>query len=103
MARGKNASIGDTRISPNGYHYTRIEDKWELTGRLVMEAHLGRKLLPEERVRYKDNNRLNNDIENLTFIVTTPGGPKKELARLYAKRDEINAKIIELEQELAAS
>ncbi len=101
MARGRNACVGDTRISPNGYHYTKTEEKWELTGRLVMERALGRKLDPQERVRYKDNDRLNNSVDNLTLIVTSPGGAKKELAKLYAKRDEINARIQELEIEIS--
>ena len=36
--------------------------------RLVMEAHLGRELLPSEVVHHKDGNGLNNAIENLELM-----------------------------------
>lgn len=36
--------------------------------RLLMENHIGRKLLPSENVHHIDGNTLNNDIENLQII-----------------------------------
>ena len=36
--------------------------------RLVMEKHLGRKLLPSEVIHHKDGNGLNNAIENLELM-----------------------------------
>lgn len=36
--------------------------------RQIMEKHLGRKLLPEEIVHHKDEDKLNNDIENLEVM-----------------------------------
>ena len=37
--------------------------------RLVMEQKLGRPLLPEEDVHHKDENPLNNNIDNLEIII----------------------------------
>jgi hypothetical protein len=39
--------------------------------RLIMEAHLGRSLLPEEDVHHLDEDVTNNDISNLEIILHT--------------------------------
>jgi hypothetical protein len=68
--RGKASSIGDTRVSLNGYHYTRTETGWQLTHRLVAEEKLGRPLRENERIRFVDNDRTNLDSDNIVVYVT---------------------------------
>lgn len=65
VMRGKPSKPGDTRVSLNGYHYTRTETRWELTHRLIAEKKLGRKLTEIERVRFVDNDRSNLDPSNI--------------------------------------
>ena len=101
MARGQRSDVGSTRTSPNGYHYTRTTDGWVLTHRLVVEEALGRPLLENERIRFKDNDRSNfSDPDNLEVYVAHEGSKQKKLARLKARRDELQAQIDELEEEL---
>ena len=53
MPRGQKAEVGATRVAPNGYHYTKSDEyNWRLTHHIVMEAKLGRKLLPHYRVLF---------------------------------------------------
>lgn len=100
MARGKAAVEGDTRWSPNGYHYTRLADRWELTHRVTIERALGRPLADDERCRFKEGFSKVTDYDNPdaieVFKVKSKSGAS-ELAKLYAKRDEIEARIAELE------
>jgi hypothetical protein len=103
MPRGQKTEVGDTRWSQNGYHYTRYEDGWDITARRVLAKHLGReKLASNERVRYKDGNSKNYaDPSNLELVVSTATPLKKQLARLYARRDELNGQIADLEAAIA--
>ncbi len=97
------SKVGDTRWSPNGYHYTRIESGWELTHRVMMSQKLGRPLADNERVTFGDNDRTNLSIDNLVLKVTKEGSIKRRIARLEAKRDEIEAEIKSLKRDLVAS
>jgi hypothetical protein len=101
MARGQRSEVGDERWSPNGYHYTRTEDGWELTHKLIAEKTLGRKLADNERCRFIDGDRTNLDPSNIAVYVTTTSSKRRRLARLIARRDELNAEIAALEAEIA--
>lgn len=52
----------------NGYRVDKIDGKYKLRHRAIMEKHLGRKLTRSEVVHHKDENRLNNDISNLQLM-----------------------------------
>jgi hypothetical protein len=97
MSRGKPSKVGDTKISPNRYHYTRTENGWELTGRKIGAEKLGRALKNTERIRFLDGNQLNLDPSNIEVreVRTTPGAKR---ARLEARIEELQAQLAELEE-----
>lgn len=99
MTRGRRSHEGDARVSPNGYHYTKTNGKWELTGRLVAAEKLGRPLLPTERVKYKDGDRLNNDPDNVEVYVTKEQSIARKRARLEARIEDLQAQLEELEDD----
>jgi hypothetical protein len=95
--RGKPAKVGDTKISPNGYHYTRTPNGWELTGRYLAAKRLGRALKNTERVKFLDGDQLNLDPDNIEVreVKTSPGAKR---ARLEARIEELQAQLAELEE-----
>lgn len=103
MSRGRASKVGDTRTSPNGYHYTRTPDGWELTGRIIGAQIMGRKLTSDERIKYKDNNRLNNTPENIEVYTKKPSSAATQKAKLEAKMEDIRAQIEQLEAKLSES
>jgi hypothetical protein len=100
MPRGKRSPVGSTRVSPNGYHYTRTSTKWELTHVIIAEERLGRPLEEDERCRFKDGNRMNLRPENIEVYVSSPKTAAAQIAALKAKRDDLSAKIHQMELEL---
>jgi len=94
--RGRQSKVGDTRVSPNGYHYTRTKGGWELTGRLVAGRELGRPLRSDERIRYLDGDRLNNDSDNIEVYVIREKSKAKRIAHLEAKIEQMQAELDEL-------
>jgi len=93
MARGQRADVGDTRISPNGYHYTRTQDGWDLTHRIVCAERLGRPVLTDERVRFLDGDRTNISSENLEVYRINQGSLNKRIARLESKIEDDTAEL----------
>ena len=100
MARGRKAHIGDTRIAPNGYHYTRTDGGWESTHRLVCAERLGRSVNSNERVRFLDGDRTNLNPENLEVYTIKQGSSHSRIARLEAKKDDIMSELIDLYKEV---
>lgn len=98
--RGRASAVGETKVSPNGYHYTRTETGWELTGRLIAAKNIGRKLRRDEQVRYFDGNRNNLSPDNITVRKVTAVTPDKRLARLEDKLREIQAQIDDCKEEI---
>ena len=97
MARGKRSAVGDTRISKNGYHYTRTRTGWELTHRLIASDKVGRELTPEERVRFRDGDRSNLDPDNIEVYEIRQSSREKKRARLEARIEELQAQLEELD------
>jgi hypothetical protein len=97
--RGRTSKVGDTRIAPNGYHYTRTREGWTLTHRLVVERQLQRQIGSDERVRFRDGNRSNLSPENLEVYKVGSSTRDKRRARLQAKIEELQAQLRELDEE----
>ena len=56
-------------MSNNKYEYKRINGQKKRLHRHIMEAYLGRELLPNEHVYHIDGDPSNNDMRNLIVIV----------------------------------
>lgn len=92
MARGKAAKDGDTNVSKNGYHYTRVDGKWRLTHHLLAEELLGHPLdTKTHMVRFKDGDKTNLKIENIEVIKKGVATPRRQIARLTATIAELTA------------
>jgi hypothetical protein len=94
MPRGKPSTDGSTRISDNGYHYTKVDGKWKLTHHIEAEAKLGRPIYVHERVYFKDRNKTNFDPDN---IMVLSSGTEK----LKARHAALQTQIRNLQEELA--
>lgn len=99
MSRGRKAGVGDTRVARNGYHYTRTEEGWESTHRLVLREELGRPVGSDERVRFLDGDRTNLDPENLEVYKVREASTHTKIARLEVKKDEIMSELLHLYKE----
>jgi hypothetical protein len=98
MVRGRSSKVGDTRIAANGYHYTRTDDGWTLTHRIVAERKIGRALSYDERVRFIDGDRSNfRDPDNLDVYQVREASVEKRKARIAARIDELQAQLAELD------
>jgi hypothetical protein len=97
MVRGQASKVGDTRVSANGYHYTKTPDKWKLTHHIVAEKEiLKRQLKENERVIFRDKNRENLDPMNLAVVIKGSGSASRTRARLTARIQELTAQLEEL-------
>jgi hypothetical protein len=100
--RGSKAAEGATRTAPNGYHYTKVDSKWKLTHHITMEKILGRPIdLSVERVVFKEGYSSKDYADPDAVEVRVKGvvSNTKQIARLIARRDEIQAQIDFLEAE----
>jgi len=101
VARGRNAKVGDTRVSDNGYHYTKCENKWRLTHHLIAEKKLGRALETGERVSFVDNDRTNLDPDNITVRKAGGGSLERRRGQLEARIQELQAELDEVNDQIA--
>lgn len=107
MARGQAVEVGATRVSQNGYHYTKVEKVpgtekpgWRLTHHIIAEKKLGRPLREDERVEFIGKK---SDLrpDNIRIVERGQGSVRRRIAQLEARRDEINAELAALRAELA--
>lgn len=59
---------GGRIINTGGYINIRVNGRYQLEHRLVMEKHLGRKLIGGEEVHHINHNKQDNRIENLMLF-----------------------------------
>lgn len=100
MPRGKAAQVGDTRISPNGYQYTRTDSRWRLSHHIAMERILGRPLREDERVVFVTDNKLDFSEQNLRVEIQGRGSLRRRKAQLEARIQELQAQVAEIEKQL---
>lgn len=67
---------GQPSRDKSGYLIQWIDGKCVKVHRVIMEQHLGRKLLPTEHVHHKNNTPDDNRIENLEVIPAAAHGSK---------------------------
>jgi hypothetical protein len=103
MGKGTGAEDGTTYVAKNGYHYTKANGKYRLTHHLIAEQILGRPLQPKERVKFVDGDRTNFDPSNISASPQAKKSTRARIAALEAQRDEIDAELDELREELESS
>ena len=91
MPRGQASKVGDTNVSDNGYHYTRIAKGWKLTHHIIAEEALGRPISADETVRFADGDRKNLSPDNI--VVT------QRKTSINGRIAALEAKIMELTDE----
>lgn len=100
MARGKGSAVGDTNVSANGYHYTKTIKGWRLTHHIIAEQKFGVKLNGEYTARFADGDRTNLSPDNIEIMEKGKSSLRKRRAILEAKRDDIDAELKVINDEL---
>tara|TARA_R110000787_G_scaffold13999_1_gene43530 strand:+ start:412 stop:912 length:501 start_codon:yes stop_codon:yes gene_type:complete len=79
ISKSKKGVGAGVSLKPNGYiEITMGKDKGRSQHSVIMENHIGRKLMSNECVHHIDHNRANNSIENLQLMT------RSEHAKLHA-------------------
>lgn len=99
MARGKQAAVGDERVSQNGYRYVKTPQGWRLKHQIILEEKLGRPLAENERCRFEDQDRTNLDPDNLSVYLVAQQSKGKRRAYLEMKIEELQSELDRLNEE----
>lgn len=108
MARGKASEVGETRVSQNGYHYTKVEDRgdgkagWRLTHHIMAEKYLGRPIRESERVSFQTGNKLDFSEKNIVVTEKGQGSIRRRKAHVEARIAELQAELDAINEELSA-
>jgi hypothetical protein len=94
--RGKAASVGDTNVSANGYHYTRTTTRWRLTHHLLAEANLNRNLHDDEQAYFIDGDKTHLVMENVGVRAKQTSHSKRK-GQLFARIEQLCAEYVELD------
>lgn len=100
MPRGQAATIGDTRVSQNGYHYTKTEEGWTLTHYLVAAEKIGRPLNENERCRFIDGNKRNLSPSNIEVLRRGKSSLRRRRAAIEARIEELRAELDYINKQL---
>ena len=98
--RGKQAEDGATRVSQNGYHYTKKDGKWRLTHHLKAEEILGRPLAAGERVSFRNGNKKDMSITNLIIAEKGTSSLRRRKAIIEARIAELQAELKQINKEI---
>lgn len=98
--KGKVATVGSTRVSQNGYHYTKTSTGWVLTHYLIASKKLGRELAEDERCKFIDGNRRNLDPSNIAVIRRGKASLRRRRAVIEARLEELQAELNEINLQL---
>lgn len=107
MARGAAANVGATRVSANGYHYTKAVDpsdgkeKWRLTHHIIAEQKLGRPLREDERVHFVGK-KSDLSPDNIKVVEKGRSSLRRRKAQIEARIQELQAELEEINRELLA-
>lgn len=105
--RGQTVDVGATRVSQNGYHYTKVEDRgdgkpgWRLTHHILAEQKLGRKLRTDERVSFKNGKKSDLRPDNIRVTEKGTGSARRRKAQIEARIEELKAELAIINEELA--
>lgn len=91
--RGSRSEVGSTKVSKNGYHYTKTEERWRLTHHIIAEKELGRELTEDERVVFRDGDRTNLDPDNIEVKRKNTASLRRKEAQLLARIEELQAQL----------
>lgn len=101
--RGSKAEVGATRVSANGYHYTKVErdgkEFWMLTHHIVAETKLGRPIREDERVVFIGSKR-DLSPSNVKVVEKGKGSQRRRLAQIEARIKELEAERDQLLKEM---
>lgn len=98
--RGSSAPDNSTRVSPNGYHYTKHKGEWRLTHHILAEKKLGRPLQAGERVVFLDRGKTCLELSNIDVVPAGTGSLRRRLAVIEARIEELEAEKDEIEKKL---